>query len=77
MGKIERRVLAAALLGAVAMFGVVGLTRSGQAETPAAGVPVTAGSHYRVTSWTGTGTETVVLQETPDFFFSSWTARRS
>ena len=27
MGKIERRVLAAALLGAVAMFGVVGFTR--------------------------------------------------
>jgi hypothetical protein len=77
MGKIERRVLAAALLGAVAMFGVVGFTRGEQAGTPAAGVPVTADSHYRVTSWTGTGIETVARQQTPDFFLSSWTARRS
>jgi hypothetical protein len=77
MGKIERRVLAAALLGAVAMFGVVGFTRGGQAETPAAGVPVAVDSHYRVTSWTGTATETVVVPQNPDFFFSSWTTRGS
>ncbi|UOZ08800.1 hypothetical protein [Amycolatopsis sp. WQ 127309] len=77
MGKIERRVLAAALLGAVAMFGVVGFTRGENAETPAQGVPVTVDSHYRVTSWDGTAAETVALQETPDFFFSSWTGRRS
>jgi hypothetical protein len=77
MGKSERRVLAAALLGAVAMFGVVGFTRGEQAAAPAQGVPVTVDSHYRVTSWTGTAAETVVPQETPDFFFASWTTRRS
>jgi hypothetical protein len=77
MGRIERRVLGAALLGAVAMFGVVGFTRGEQAATPAQGVPVTVDSHYRVTSWDGTAAGTVVLQETPDFFFSSWTGRRS
>ncbi|WP_410628089.1 hypothetical protein [Amycolatopsis sp. cmx-8-4] len=77
MGKIEQRVLAAALLGAVAMFGVVGFTRGENAETPAQGVPVTVDSHYRVTSWDGTAAETVALQGTPDFFFSTWTGRRS
>ncbi|MEU7788587.1 hypothetical protein [Amycolatopsis sp. NPDC049159] len=77
MGKIERRVLAAALLGAVAMFGVVGFARGGSAVTPAQGVPVTADSHYRVTSWVGTPAEVVVRQGNPDFFFSSWTTRRS
>jgi hypothetical protein len=34
MGKIERRVLAAALLGAVAMFGVVGFTRGEGSRSP-------------------------------------------
>ncbi|WP_410637532.1 hypothetical protein [Amycolatopsis sp. lyj-346] len=77
MGRIERRVLVAALLGAVAMFGAVGFTRGGPAETPAQGVPVTADSHYRVTSWVGTPAEVVVQQGKPDFFLSSWTARHS
>ena len=40
MGRIERRVLAAALLGAVAMFGVVGFARGEGTATPALGVPV-------------------------------------
>ncbi|WP_290050727.1 hypothetical protein [Amycolatopsis solani] len=77
MGKIERRVLAAALLGAMAMFGVVGFARGESAATPAQGVPVAADSHYRVTSWVGTPAEVVVRQGNPDFFFSSWTGRRS
>jgi hypothetical protein len=77
MGRIERRVLVAALLGAVAMFGAVGFTRGEPSETPAQGVPVTADSHYRVTSWVGTPAEVVVQQGNTDFFFSSWTARRS
>jgi hypothetical protein len=77
MGKIERRVLAAALLGAVAMFGVVGFTRGEAAVSPAQGVPVTADSHYRVTSWVGTPAEVVVQQGNPDFFRSSRTVRRS
>ena len=77
MGKIERRVLAAALLGAIAMFGVVGFTRGEQTENPAQGVPVTADYHYRVTSWVGTPAEVVVQQGNPDFFRSSWTTRRS
>ncbi|MDQ7809872.1 hypothetical protein Q5425_39625 [Amycolatopsis sp. A133] len=77
MGRIERRVLVAALLGAVAMFGVVGFARGGPAETPAQGVPVTADYHYRVTSWIGTPAEVVVQQGNPDFFFSSWAGRRS
>jgi hypothetical protein len=77
MGKIERRVLAAALLGAVAMFGVVGFTRGEHVETPAQGVPVSVDSHYRVTSWVGTPAEVVVQQGNPDFFRSSRTVRRS
>ncbi|MGV9362823.1 hypothetical protein [Amycolatopsis sp. NPDC003731] len=77
MGRIERRVLVAALLGALAMFGFAGFTRDAQPETPAQGVPVTADSHYRVTSWVGTPAEVVVRQGNPDFFLSSWTARRS
>ncbi|MET8993976.1 hypothetical protein [Amycolatopsis sp. Hca4] len=77
MGRIERRVLVAALLGAVAMFGAVGFTRGEAVETPAQGVPVAVDSHYRVTSWVGTPAEVVVQQGSPDFFFSSWTARRS
>ncbi|MEV7093967.1 hypothetical protein AB0M80_14140 [Amycolatopsis sp. NPDC051045] len=77
MGRIERRVLVAALLGAVAMFGAVGFARGEPAETPAQGVPVTADSHYRVTSWVGVPAEVVVRQGNPDFFFSSWTVRRS
>ena len=77
MGRIERRVLVAALLGAVAMFGAVGFTRGESAETPAQGVPVTADSHYRVTSWVGTSAEVVVRQGNPDFFFSSWAGRHS
>jgi hypothetical protein len=77
MGRIERRVLVAALLGAIATFGVVGFARGGSAETPAQGVPVPADSHYRVTSWVGTPAEVVVQQGNPDFFFSSWTARHS
>ncbi|MEU4518297.1 hypothetical protein AB0F52_06195 [Amycolatopsis sp. NPDC024027] len=77
MGRIERRVLVAALLGAVAMFGAVGFSRGEPAETPAQGVPVAADSHYRVTSWVGPPAEVVVQQGNPDFFFSSWTARRS
>ncbi len=77
MGRIERRVLVAALLGAIAMFGVVGFARGAPSETPAQGVPVTVDSHYRVTSWVGTPAEVVVQQGNPDFFFSSWTARRS
>jgi hypothetical protein len=77
MGKIERRVLAAALLGAVAMLGVVGFTRGEAAVSPAQGVPVTADYHYRVTSWVGTPAEVVVQQGNPDFFRSSWTTRRS
>ena len=32
MGRIERRVLMAALLGAVAMFGAVGFARGGTAD---------------------------------------------
>ncbi|MEV6449200.1 hypothetical protein [Amycolatopsis sp. NPDC051716] len=77
MGRIERRVLVAALLGAVAMFGAVGFSRGAPAETPAQGVPVAVDSHYRVTSWVGTPAEVVVQQGNPDFFFSSWTARHS
>lgn len=77
MGKIERRVLAAALLGAVAMFGVVAFTRGEGSVAPAQGVPVAADSHYRVTSWVGTPAEVVVQQGNPDFFFSSWAGRRS
>ena len=77
MGKIERRVLAAALLGAFAMLGVVGFTRGEESAAPAQGVPVAADSHYRVTSWVGTPAEVVVRQGNPDFFFSSWTTRRS
>jgi hypothetical protein len=77
MVKIERRVLTAALLGAVAMFGVVGFARGEGSVAPAQGVPVAADSHYRVTSWVGTGTKVVVQQGNPDFFLSSWTGRRS
>ncbi len=77
MGRIERRVLVAALLGAVAMFGAVGFTRDAPSATPAQGVPVTADSHYRVTSWVGTPAEVVVQQGNPDSSFSSRTARRS
>ncbi|WP_410563172.1 hypothetical protein [Amycolatopsis sp. cmx-4-61] len=77
MGRIERRVLVAALLGAVAMFGAVGFTRGEPAESPAQGVPVAVDSHYRVTSWVGTSAEVVAQPGTPDFFFSSWTGRRS
>jgi hypothetical protein len=77
MGRIERRVLVAALLGAVAMFGAVGFTRGEPAETPAQGVPVSADSHYRVTSRVGVPAEFIVRQGNPDFFFSSWTVRRS
>ncbi len=77
MGRIERRVLVAALLGAVAMFGAVGFSRGEPAETPAQGVPVAVDSHYRVTSWVGTPAEVVAQQGNPDFFFSSWTVRRS
>ncbi|RSD19911.1 hypothetical protein [Amycolatopsis eburnea] len=77
MGKIERRVLAAALLGAIAMFGVVGFARVGSAAAPAQGVPVAVDSHYRVTSWVGTPAEVVVRQGNSDFFLSSWTTRRS
>jgi uncharacterized membrane protein len=40
MGKIERRVLAAALAGAITMFGVVGFLRSEPETTPAQSVPV-------------------------------------
>jgi hypothetical protein len=77
MGKIERRVLAAALLGAVAMFGVVGFTRGEEPAAPAQGVPVAADSHYRVTSWMGTPAEVVVRQGNSDFFFAYWAGRRS
>ena len=77
MGKIERRVLAAALLGAVAMFGVVGFTRGEASTAPAQGVPVAVDSHYRVTSWVGTPAEVVAQQGKPDFFLSSWTGHRS
>ncbi|SFW55525.1 hypothetical protein [Amycolatopsis australiensis] len=77
MGKIERRVLAAALLGAVAMFGVVGFTRGEEPAAPALGVPVAAESHFRVTSSAGVPAEVVVQQGNPDFFLSSWTGRRS
>ncbi|MEV4050963.1 hypothetical protein AB0J55_07215 [Amycolatopsis sp. NPDC049688] len=77
MGRIERRVLVAALLGAIATFGVVGFTRGEAAETPAQGVPVSADSHYRVTSWTGEPTEVVVQQGNADFSLTSRTGRRS
>ena len=77
MGRIERRVLVAALLGAVAAFGAVGFARGGSAETPAQGVPVTVDSHYRVTSWVDTPAEVVVRQGNSDFSFSSWAARHS
>ncbi|MEU0529339.1 hypothetical protein [Amycolatopsis tolypomycina] len=77
MGRIERRVLVAALLGALATFGAVGFARSEPAGVPAQGVPVTADYHYRVTSWVGSPTEVVVQQGNPDFFFSSWPARHS
>ncbi|MGW3964623.1 hypothetical protein ACWED2_32750 [Amycolatopsis sp. NPDC005003] len=77
MGRIERRVLVAALLGAIAAFGVVGFTRDEPSSPSAHGVPVVVDSHYRVTSWGGTPAEVVVQQGNSDFFFSSWTARRS
>lgn len=77
MGRIERRVLAAALLGAVAMLGVVGFTRGDGTATPALGVPVVVDSHYRVTSWVGTPAEVVVQQGNQNFSGSSGTARRS
>jgi hypothetical protein len=53
MGKIERRVLAAALTGAIAMFGVVGFLRSEPETTPAQGVPVSVTAPYQAASWTG------------------------
>lgn len=77
MVKIERRVLTAALLGAIAMFGVVGFARGEESAAPAQGVPVAADSHYRVTSWVGTPAEVVVQQGSSDFFLSSWTGHRS
>jgi hypothetical protein len=77
MGKIERRVLAAALLGAIAMFGVVGFTRGEHAETPAQGVPVSVDSHYRVTSWVGTPAEVVAQQGNLEFSLTSRAVRRS
>ncbi|MCR6487074.1 hypothetical protein M8542_30015 [Amycolatopsis sp. OK19-0408] len=77
MGKIERRVLVAALLGAVAMFGVVGVARGEGTAAPAQGVPVAADSHYRVTSWVGTPAEVVVQQGNSESPASSWTVRRS
>ena len=77
MGKIERRVLAAALLGAVAMFGVVGFTRGEQTETPAQGVPVSVDSHYRVTSWVGTPAEVVAQQGNIEFSLAPRNVRRS
>ncbi len=77
MAKIERRVLAAALLGAVATFGVVGFTRGEESAAPAQGVPVAADSHYRVTSWAGTSTEVLVRQGNSDFSLTSGTGRRS
>lgn len=59
MGKIERRVLGAALLGALAMLGAVGFTRHEPDPAPAQrAVPVVVGSHDRVT---GTA-ETAVWQ---------------
>ncbi|MEQ0559377.1 hypothetical protein ABJI51_09880 [Amycolatopsis sp. NEAU-NG30] len=77
MGKIERRVLASALLGALAMLGVVGFARVDGGGTPALGVPASADSHYRVTSWSETSTKVVVPQGNPDFSLVSWTTRRS
>lgn len=59
MGKIERRVLGAALLGALAMLGVVGFTRHEPAPAPAQrATPVAVDSHDRVT----VNTETLVWQ---------------
>jgi hypothetical protein len=59
MGKIEQRVLGAALLGALAMLGVVGFTRHEPAPVPAQrAVPVAVDSHDRVTS----SAETAVWQ---------------
>lgn len=77
MGKIERRVLAAALLGALAMFGVVGFTRGEGTAAPAQGVPVAVDSHYRVTSWVGTPAEVVVRQGNSDFSRPFSTGHRS
>ncbi len=77
MGRIERRVLVAALLGAIAAFGVVGFARGESAETPAQGVPVSVDSHYRVTSWVGTPAEVVVQQGNSDSSRASRTGRRS
>ncbi len=59
MGKIERRVLMAAMLGALAMLGVVGFTRHEPDPAPLQrAVPVAVGSHDRVTA----SAETVVWQ---------------
>lgn len=59
MGKIERRVLGAALLGALAMLGVVGFTRHAPDPAPVQrAIPVAVSSHDRVT---GTA-ETAVWQ---------------
>jgi len=59
MGKIERRVLGAALLGALAMLGIVGFTRHEPAPAPVQrAVPVAVDSHDRVT----VTTETAVWQ---------------
>jgi len=50
MGKIEQRVLGAALLGALAMLGVVGFTRHEPAPAPVQrAIPVAVDSHDRVT----------------------------
>lgn len=77
MGKIERRVLVAALLGAVAMFGVVGFTRGEEAAAPALGVPVAADPHHRVISWVSAPVEVVVQQGNQDSSFASRSGRRS
>lgn len=62
MGKIERRVLTAAMLGALAMLGFVGYTRQDPAPVPQRAVPVVVDSHHRVTPWSAADVEPVVLQ---------------
>jgi hypothetical protein len=67
MGKIERRVLGAALLGAIAMLAVVGFGRSEHAETPPPrAVPVAVDSPYRATSWVVVGPQTVGVSAKSD-----------
>ncbi|HKN52510.1 MAG TPA: hypothetical protein VJX66_08420 [Amycolatopsis sp.] len=71
MGKIERRMLVGALLGALAMLGIAGFADSGPVAAPPHPVPVVVDSHYRVTSWVGGTAEVVGAQARTESRFTS------